>query len=75
MRKAEFTVPQEAAVAFCDEIIHRSLPNEITGTTEDNELIIEVAYEKEQNEEVDELETHLENLIEQIKEESEEEED
>ena len=75
MRKAEFIVPQEAAVAFSDELINRNLSNEITGTTEDNELVIEVVYEKEESKEVDELELHLDNLIEQLEEESEEEED
>ena len=75
MRKAEFTVPQEVVVEFCQELTEHHLTNEITGTTEDNELVIEVAYEKEESKEVDELESHLDNLIEQIEEESEEEED
>ena len=62
MRKAEFTVPQEVAVEFCEELVNHSLTNEVTGTTEDNELVIEVSYEKDESREVDELESHLAEL-------------
>lgn len=75
MRKAEFTVPQEVIVEFSDALLKQQLINEITGTTEDGEVIVEVHYEKEESDEVDVLETTLDELIEELEEESEEEEE
>lgn len=69
MRKAEFTVPQEVAVEFCEELVNHSLTNEVTGTTEDNELIIEVSYDKDETKEVDALESHLTTLCEELEDE------
>jgi capsular polysaccharide biosynthesis protein len=54
MRKAEFEVPQEAMTEFADELTNRNLNNTITGTTEDGEIIIEVEYDKDESDEVDE---------------------
>ena len=68
MRKAEFKVPQDVVVEFCQELTDHSLTNEITGTTENDEIIIEVGYDKEETKEVDELETHLESLCEELEE-------
>lgn len=75
MRKAEFTVPHEVIVEFSDAMLKQQLSNEITGTTEDGEVIVEVHYEKEESDEVDVLETTLDELIEGLEEESEEEEE
>lgn len=65
MRKAEFTVPQEVAVAFCEELINHNLSNEITGVSEDDELVVEVSYERDESDAIDELEQHLDKLIEE----------
>ena len=69
MRKAEFKVPQDVMVEFCQELTDHSLTNEITGITDENEIIIEVGYDKEETKEVDELETHLTNLCEELEDE------
>jgi len=69
MRKAEFKVPQDVAVEFCEELINHSLSNEVTGITEDNALVIEVSYDKEESKEIDELEAHLESLCEELEDE------
>lgn len=69
MRKAEFIVPQEAVVEFCQELTEHSLTNEIKAVTEDDELVIEVSYEREETKEIDELEAHLASLCEEMEEE------
>ena len=74
MRKAEFTVPQDVMVEFCDELTNHNLTNEIAGTTEDNEIVIEVLFEKGEGKIVDALEVHLEKLCEGLEKEEEEEE-
>jgi len=65
MRKAEFEVPQEAMTEFADELVSRNLNNTVTGTTEDGEIIIEVEYDKDESDEVDELESILEKILEE----------
>lgn len=72
-RKAEFFVPTEVIVEFTEEMLNRKLSNSITALSEDYDLIIEVEYDKEQTEDVDELESVLERLIENMEEEEEEE--
>ena len=69
MRKAEFEVPSEVMAKFADEMSGRGLDNTVTGTTEDGEILVEVIYDKEESESVDELETFLDELREQIEEE------
>ena len=75
MRKAEFYVPTEVAAEFAEEITNRDLDNSITGTSEDDELIIEVEFEKEDTHLVDELDAILERLIENMEEEEDDDED
>ena len=75
MRKAEFYVPSEVMAEFADELASKNLSNSITGTTEENEVIVEIEYDRDETDEVDELETALEKLREEIEEESEEEEE
>ena len=75
MRKAEFELPSEVMAEFADEMASRDLDNKVVGTNEDNEIVVEVNYEKEESKSVDELEKILDNLREQIEEESEEEEE
>jgi hypothetical protein len=62
MRKVEFNVPSDAMVEFAEELANRNLSNTITGTTDDDEIIIEVEYDKSENDDVDSLEEILENL-------------
>jgi len=64
MRKIEFEVPQRIMADFAVEISDRNLTNTITGTTEDKRIIIEIEYDKEESELVDELEEIFDNLME-----------
>ena len=68
MRKAEFAVPSEVMAEFANEMAERELDNKVVGTTEDDEILVEVSYEKEETEIVDELETILDDLREQVEE-------
>jgi len=63
MRKVEFNVPTEVITEFAEELTNRDISNSIIGTTEDDEIIIEVSYEKTESEAVDELEEILDKLI------------
>ena len=74
MRKAEFEVPQEAMTEFADELASRNLNNTVIGTTEDGEIIIEVEYDKDESDNVDELEDILEKIRIEAEEESEDDE-
>jgi hypothetical protein len=75
MRKASFEVPAEVIGEFTEKMTELELNNSITGKTENDEIEIEVLYEKEESEQVDELEEYLDELISQIEEEEESEED
>jgi hypothetical protein len=66
MRKVIFEVPQEVMTEFAEEMTNRNLDNTVTGTNVDGEIIIEVEFEKDESELVDELEEIHENLLEQI---------
>jgi hypothetical protein len=44
--KTEFTVPEDLIMEFAEILSENELTNEIIGTTEDDELIIEVHFEK-----------------------------
>ena len=72
MRKVEFNVPTEVITEFVDELTNRNVSNSIIGTTENDEIIIEVEYEKTESEAVNELEEILEKLSAQIEDEEEE---
>lgn len=69
MRKAEFAVPSGVMGEFATELAGRGLDNSITGTDEDGDILVEVTYEKDESESVDELEEYLEKLREQMDEE------
>lgn len=73
MRKVEFYVPAEVMAAFADELTERNLSNEITGRTEDGEVVIEVSYARDEADQVDELEDALEKLIAETREDEEDE--
>ena len=65
MRKIEFEVPQDVIVDFAEELTNRNLTNTITGTSEDDKVIIEVNYDKEESDLVDELEEIFDDLTEE----------
>lgn len=62
MRTAQFVVSPEIIGEFAEAMAARDLDNKISDTTEDGELVIEVTYEREETEAVDELEEVLETL-------------
>ena len=75
MRTAEFAVPSEVMAEFATEMAERELDNKVVGTTEDEEILVEVMYEKEETKAVDELEEILDGLREQIEEEDDEDDE
>lgn len=75
MRKVVFEVPSEVIGQFTEKMVELELENSIVGKTEDDEIEVEVLYEKDEVQEVDELEEYLEELIDGIEEEGEEEEE
>ncbi len=75
MRKIEFNVPTEIITQFIEEMTERNLSNSITGLTEEDEVIIEIEYDKTETDEVDQLDEILEKLCSGIQEEEEETED
>ena len=72
MRKAEFAVPSEVMAEFANELAERDLDNKVVGTSEDDEILVEVSYEKEETQVVDELEAILDNLREQVEDDDDE---
>ncbi len=72
MRKAEFAVPSEVMAEFANEMAERDLDNKVVGTSEDDEILVEISYEKEETQVVDELEAILDNLREQVEDDEDE---
>ena len=52
MRNAEFNVHPDVMVEFVEELTSRDLSNSLIGTTEGGEIIIEVEYDKTENNEI-----------------------
>lgn len=75
MRKIEFEVPSEVLGDFTEKLSETGLDNRIVGRNEDDEIEIEVYYEKADAGLIDELEDHLEDLKSELEEEEDEEED
>ncbi len=75
MRKANFEVPAEVIGGFSEKMLELGLNNSITGRTENDEIEIEVLYEKDESDQVDELEEYLDELISELEEQEEEEDD
>lgn len=76
MRKAEFEVPAEIFGDFTEKLTETGLDNKVLGKNGDDEIEIEVYYEKSEAKVIDELEEHLDDLKrEYYGEEEEEEED
>jgi hypothetical protein len=55
MKTKEINVPAEIITEFADLLAEHNLTNEILGSTDDGEIIIEVQYEKEERQAVFEL--------------------
>jgi hypothetical protein len=75
MRTAHFEIPEHMMSRFAEELISRRLDNTITGVTRDEEIEIEVDYDRNEAAQVDELEALLEQWIEEDEKEEEEEEE
>lgn len=75
MRKIEFEVPSEVFGDFTEKLTETGLANQVLGRNEDDEIEIEVFYEKNDAGLIDELEDHLSDLIENLSGEEEEDED
>lgn len=71
MRKISFEVPPQVIGDFAQKLSELELDNSIVGKTDEDEIEIEVYYEKNENDQVDELEEYLQNLIDNIEEEDE----
>ena len=75
MRKIEFEVPTEVIGDFTERLAETSLDNRILGKNGEDEIRLEVFYEKSDAGLIDELEEHLEDLKRGLYGEEEEEED
>lgn len=75
MRKAEFAVPSEVMAEFAEKLASQNLDNKVMGTNDEYEVLVEVEYERDQSDEIDELEEYLNELREQIEEDDDEDED
>lgn len=75
MRKAMFEVPSEVIGEFTEKLTDLELENSIVGKNDDDEIEVEVLYEKSESKEVDELESFLEKLKDGIEDDDEEEEE
>jgi hypothetical protein len=75
MRKAMFEVPSEVVGEFTEKLTDLELENSIVGKNDNDEIEIEVLYEKNESKQVDELEAFLEELKENLEDDDEEEDD
>jgi hypothetical protein len=75
MRKVEFEVPAEVFGDFAEKLTETGLDNRVLGRNEENEIEIEVHYEKDEARTIDELEEYLEELKSQIEDEDEDEDE
>lgn len=75
MRKIEFEVPSEVFGDFTEKLAETGLDNRVLGRNEDDEIEIEVNYEKSDAGLIDELEEHLHDLKTELESEEEEEEE
>jgi hypothetical protein len=62
MRKITFEVSTKIITEFSTKLIDLNLINEIIGVTGDDEIEIEIQYEKSESDQVDELEEYFEEL-------------
>ena len=70
-----FEVPSEVVGEFTEKLTDLELENSIVGKNDNDEIEIEVLYEKNESKQVDELEAFLEELKENLEDDDEEEDD
>jgi len=75
MRTKEFEVPTEIIAEFSDALAENNLDNEILGTNEEGEVIVQVSYEKDEREGVFALTEIIDDYFEEEESEEEEEEE
>lgn len=75
MRKIEFEVPSEVFGDFTEKLAETGLDNRVLGRNDDDEIEIEVHYDKSEAGTIDELEEYLSDLIEDLDEDEDEEEE
>ncbi len=63
MRRAHFEVPEGAMCEFARELASRQLNNTIVGVNPDEEVVIQVDYDRNETEAIDELEEVLDGLL------------
>lgn len=68
MRTVTVEVPAEVIVEFAEKLGNTHFENRISGITEENDVEIEIFYEKHEHAAIDELEEYLEELIDAIEE-------
>lgn len=68
-RKVEFEVPAALMPKFTEELVSKQLDHQLTGITEDDEIIIEILFNQDDPDEVEELEEFFDDLIENQEEE------
>jgi hypothetical protein len=69
-RKVEFHVPSAVMAEFAQELSNRDFVSVITGTTDDDEIVIEIEYDQADSDEIDEIEEKLDSLCEELEEEN-----
>ena len=74
MRKISFEVPSEVMGDFTEKLTDLELENSIVGKTENDEIEVEVYYDKSESKQVDELEEYLDELKEGLEDEDSEDE-
>ncbi|PZX12868.1 hypothetical protein LX69_02824 [Breznakibacter xylanolyticus] len=75
MKSKIFEVPTELLAEFSELLSENELVNEIQGSTEDDEIIIEVSYSAKQKAAIHELEDWLEDALDELDEEDEDEDE
>lgn len=75
MRKIELEVPAEVFGDFAEKLAESDLDNRVLGRNEDDEIEIEVYYDKSEAILIDKLEEYVEKLKEQLEEEEDEDQD
>ncbi|MGZ4055196.1 MAG: hypothetical protein ACXVPU_07320 [Bacteroidia bacterium] len=72
-RKITLEVPSELIGEFTEKLTELELENSITGKNEDDEILVEIHYEKDETSAIDELEEFLEEQKTELEEEETEE--
>jgi thiamine biosynthesis lipoprotein ApbE len=65
-RRITFELPPAIISEFCEELSSTDLENEIMGVTDTGEIIVEVYYDKNESDAVDDLEKFFDELSENM---------